>query len=384
MKNEKTHTKFSGTRKQTEQICANVSPEDTVLQPEIFISPPKWHLAHTTWFFEYFVLNEFLPNYKPFHSEYFLLFNSYYEGAGEKIKREKRGFHSRPTYSEILAYRNHITKEICRGLEHNIFPEEAVRRIELGIQHEQQHQELLICDLKYILSLNVEDISLFNLGELDPGVSSEDFHIKEGVYEIGYKGDEFCFDNETPRHKTYIPNVVVENKLVTNGEYMIFIQEGGYKNHQFWHDEGWQWVKESGAKRPLYWEKNHSFFYTLNGKEIFPIDAPVTHINFYEATAFANWAGKRLPTEAEWEIAAQKINYGLRWEWTNSAYLPYPGYKPWKGILGEYNGKFMVNQMVLRGHSIATPMGHERPTYRNFFHPELRWQFTGIRLAYDL
>lgn len=374
---------YLNVRNHTTGICKNLEPEDYVLQPIQDVSPAKWHLAHTTWFFENFVLKPNLSSYQEFHPKYAYLFNSYYESEGARTLRHQRGDLSRPTVKEILAYRRYVDEHMLNFIP-NAQPE-VLGIIHLGLQHEQQHQELLITDLKYSLSLNPLNIGILNLNEQDAETAVSGFtKIDEGVYEIGYRGDSFCFDNELGIHKTYVNDFEISNLLVTNSEWLAFIADGGYKNPMLWHSEGWSWVKENQISAPLYWENESDdsiSVYTLHGRIVLDKGAPVTHISFFEAAAFAEWSGHRLPTEFEWEIASKFLNWGSRWEWTNSAYLPYPGYQKAAGALGEYNGKFMVNQMVLRGASIATPPNHARNTYRNFFHPHLRWQFTGLRLC---
>lgn len=378
--------RFQSIRDKTVAICKGLSEEDFVIQVAEFVSPAKWHLAHTTWFFETFILKPNITNYQEFNSEYSFLFNSYYESVGRRTIRHQRGFLSRPTVEEVLQYRINVDQQIQKWLLENQPTRDFLNVFELGLQHEQQHQELLITDLKYNLSFNQFDVLLSNIGESEViHRNSNELIIEEGIYEIGFKGDGFCFDNELNRHKIYLNSFSISPNLTTNSEYLEFIEDDGYKNPLFWHSEGWTWVKNEQIDAPLYWKKSENGWnhYTRTGTSLLPLEAPVTHISFYEASAFAEWKGQRLPTEFEWEIASNKFDWGKRWEWTNSAYLPYPGYQKAPGAIGEYNGKFMVNQMVLRGSSIATPEGHSRATYRNFFHPHLRWQFTGIRLASD-
>lgn len=373
-------------RNQTVSLCTGLCSEDYVIQVAEFVSPAKWHLAHTTWFFETFILKNHFPNYRVFNTQFGYLFNSYYESVGSRTIRHQRGFLSRPTVEEIEAYRNYVDQQMLRCFSENEMSESLIQLIELGLQHEQQHQELLITDLKYNLSFNEFDVLLNDIGENDELKSnSKEIKIEEGIYEIGFNGNGFCFDNELNRHKVYLNSFSIYSDLISNSEYLEFIEDGGYKNPLLWHSEGWTWVKSEQVEAPLYWKmiKSGWIHFTRNGTQNLPKNAPVTHISFYEASAFAAWKGKRLPTEFEWEAASNKFDWGKRWEWTNSAYLPYPGYQKAPGAIGEYNGKFMVNQMVLRGSSIATPEGHSRATYRNFFHPNLRWQFTGIRLASD-
>jgi ergothioneine biosynthesis protein EgtB len=376
--------RFKKIRSQTETLCVALKPEDFLLQPVEFVSPVKWHLAHSTWFFENFILKPFYSGYTEFDPNFGFLFNSYYESEGPRTARNQRGNLSRPSVEEVFEYRTYVNSAVEKmSLAGSINPELS-SLFELGLQHEQQHQELLITDLKYCFSLNPIDIPVLGLNEFQIENSApSSIVIAEGIYEIGFGGNGFCFDNELNRHKVYINQFAMSNQLVSIGEWLDFMEDGGYENPLLWHAEGWDWVKLNSIKAPLYWEEKSGVIctFTLNGRK--PIDphAAVSHISFYEASAFADWAGKRLPTEAEWEVASTQFKWGNLWEWTNSAYLPYPGYKKSKGAIGEYNGKFMINQHVLRGSSLATPFGHSRNTYRNFFHPHLRWQFTGLRLA---
>lgn len=374
---------FHETRKHTERLCENLETEDYGLQAAEFVSPVKWHMAHSSWFFETFLLNKLLENYSPFHPRFNFFFNSYYEAVGQRTVRAERGQLSRPTVKQIFDYRKHVDEHINQ-LE-NIPAERWEELLTLGIQHEKQHQELILTDLKYCLGLNPLFPAVFQLNEQEklPPQGDEFITIEKGIYPIGYSGKGFCFDNEKEVHEVLIPSFEIAANPVSNEQFLAFIEDGGYRHSQWWHMEGWEWVKTSGAKAPLHWHyiENTWHFYTLDGLEKLNLEAPATHINYYEASAFAAWAGKRLPTEFEWEVASQKISWGKRWEWTQSAYLPYPGYSKAPGAIGEYNGKFMVNQMVLRGGSVASPTHHIRPTYRNFFHPQMQWQFTGFRLV---
>lgn len=362
-------------------LCQNLLIEDYGLQASEEVSPPKWHLAHTTWFFEQFVLIPFAKDYQVKHPQFNFLFNSYYNALGNRTARNQRGLMSKPSVQEVKEYRAYVDEAMLKLIDTN--NPDVDKLVILGGNHEQQHQELLITDLKYSLWHNPLDPIIMDIQEYPLQGPGSWKNFDEGIFEIGYQGEGFCFDNELDRHKVYLQSFEIFSGLVTNAEYLEFIEAGGYQDPKYWHDEGWAWVKELSAKAPLYWEKNDNdwTYYTLDGRKSIDAQAPVSHVSFYEASAYAFWKGCRLPTEFEWEVAQSEINWGQRWEWTNSAYLPYPGFKIAPGALGEYNGKFMVNQMVLRGSSVATSKGHSRPTYRNFFHPKFQWQFMGIRLA---
>lgn len=382
----KLQEQFIKTRKYSEALCRPLEIEDFVVQPIGFVSPPKWHLAHTTWYFEQFILKDNKPEYELFDPVFLFLFNSYYESAGEHWVRTERGNLSRPTVQKIKAYRTHVTEAINDFFEEGI-PEELLPIVEIGINHEQQHQELLLMDIKYIFGNNplfpVYDVSF----DENPTQKNKQSWIamQEGVYDIGLDPDSdgFRYDNEMGQHKVYLQDYKIANKLVTNGDYLEFMKNDGYNQVLLWHSDGWDWLQETGIKKPLYWYKKEGrwYEYTLSGLKPLNLEVPLMHISYYEAFAYAQWKGLRLPTEAEWEAAQGKFDWGSRWEWTESAYLPYPGYKKPEGTIGEYNGKFMANQKVLRGGCVATPKGHSRPTYRNFFHPPMRWQYSGIRLA---
>ena len=375
---------FLETRKRTEEICEPLEVEDYVVQPIADVSPPKWHLGHTTWFFEEFILKTHAKDYTVYNTDFAFVFNSYYETVGKRVVRSDRGNLSRPSVQKTYAYRKKVTNAIVAILNENSSAE-ILKLLEIGIHHEKQHQELLLTDIKYILGNNPL-LPAYNhtIKEHTPEPNTQKWvTIEEGVYEIGHNTDEFCYDNELGRHKVYLPPFQIATTLVTNKDYISFIEAGGYTNHNYWHAEAWDWVNNHHISAPLYWHKikDQWFHYTLNGLQEINLDTPVTHISYFESFAYAQYKKLRLPTEFEWEIAQPHFNWGKRWEWTESSYLPYPGYTKADGALGEYNGKFMVNQKVLRGGSIATPPNHTRATYRNFFQTNLRWQFTGLRLA---
>lgn len=395
-------------RKQTENIVAPLETEDYSVQPIVDVSPPKWHLGHTSWFFENFLLSKYASNYQLYNADFNFIFNSYYVSQGERILRNKRGTLSRPSIKEVMEYRAHVDREMSLLLEeHEELDDEFITFFNIGLNHEQQHQELLLTDIKYILGSNplLPKYSDFVDHQIEP-LQEKWLSVEAGNYKIGYDGQGFHFDNEKGVHKVYLHDFKCMNRLVTNGEFIEFIEDGGYKKAELWLSEGWDWVQKNKAELPFYWMKknNQLYSYQLNGLLKIDQNKTVTHINFYEADAYARWRSCRLLTEFEWEVAANRYGrmdqghfqeeriyqpgiaaanqfHGTAWEWTNSAYLPYPFYKQEEGALGEYNGKFMINQMILRGGSCATPKSHYRPSYRNFFHPQLQWQFTGIRLA---
>lgn len=387
---------YRAIRSRSVELCEPLAVEDHVPQPIADVSPPKWHLGHTTWFFETFVLARHWPNYQGFNPRFGFVFNSYYESLGPRVVRARRGDLSRPTVAEVHAYRAHVDAVIADLLSGPVGAEVATL-VELGLHHEQQHQELLLTDLKYILSVNpLEPVySATAAAAVDvhaehaPVVGGDAWVSWEGgLVSVGHHADGFAFDNEGPRHEAFVPPSMLRTTLVRNREFLAFIRDKGYRTPALWHAEGLDWVRSHQIEAPLYWHVDEASpsgwrHQSLAGSAALPLDAPVSHVSFYEASAFAQWAGARLPTEFEWEVLAPRLSWGARWEWTDSAYKPYPGFRAAVGAIGEYNGKFMVNQQVLRGASFATPEGHARPTYRNFFHPPSRWQYTGVRLAMD-
>jgi ergothioneine biosynthesis protein EgtB len=375
---------YKKVRKRTEQICSPLQTEDYVVQPIADVSPPKWHLGHTSWFFETFILKPYFMDYQEFDPQYNFVFNSYYETVGTRVIRTDRGNLSRPTVADIYKYREYVDEAMDKFL--CMEPSADIRELLiLGLNHEEQHQELLYTDIKYILGHNPlfpaysKDYVALKADETTPKFVK----VKEGIYEIGFSGEGFSFDNEFKRHKVYLNPFEISTALVTNQEYLEFINDDGYQDFRHWHAEGWDWVNRNHILSPLYWHNIDGEWhnYTYTGLQLLNLKDTLTHISYFEASAYAAWKGLRLPTEFEWEAAADQFKWGQRWEWTESAYLPYPGFTKAPGAIGEYNGKFMVNQQVLRGASEVTSPGHSRVTYRNFFQTHLQWQFTGIRLA---
>ncbi len=414
--------RFTEVRRRTLALCQPLTPEDMMVQSCAEASPVKWHLAHTAWFFESFVLREFLPGYRLFNSDFPWLFNSYYQSFSQFPEKRLRSSFSRPAIDEVLRYREHVDAAIQRLLEGDP-PAEALRRIELGANHEEQHQELLLTDVLHAFFTNPLRPAYReegNEGKRDEENGSGPLRFQNydgGLREIGNAGESFCFDNELPRHRVWLEPYALASRLVTCGEYAAFIADGGYRRSELWLSAGWDTVRAQGWQAPLYWSHEETVgedprwtIFTLRGSRSLEemADVPVSQVSFYEADAYARWSGHRLPTEFEWEAAAEgqplegnfldsgrlmpapmpdqnnkaaRWHYGNCWQWTSSAYLGYPGFHPLEGALGEYNGKFMSGQMVLRGGSCVTPQAHIRATYRNFFTPETRWQFSGIRLA---
>lgn len=408
--------RYQRVRQRTEALCRPLATEDYCIQTMPDVSPPKWHIAHVSWFFETFLLLPFQPGYRLFHPSFDYLFNSYYETHGRPFPRPQRGLLSRPTVAEIYRYRAHVDAAMAQLILDLEEPhwEPFCARLILGIHHEQQHQELLLTDIKHILAFNplrpaYQDSSSDPSQQVSP-MALDWVAFEGGVRSIGHRGEGFGFDNETPRHRVYVRNYALASRPVTNGEYLEFMVAGGYETPDYWLADGWYTLRQQGWRAPLYWENRDGRWWSMTLVGMGPVleQEPVCHVSFYEADAYARWAGKRLPTEAEWELAAadQSLTgnfyesghlhpqpaqsngplqqlFGDVWEWTQSPYGPYPGYRPLAGVLGEYNGKFMNSQMVLRGGSCATPAAHIRATYRNFFYPGDRWQFTGFRLAED-
>lgn len=381
-------SRFKEVRSRTAAICHPLSTEDHLPQVVFYASPPKWHLAHTTWFFEEMILKPYAHDYREFDSRFSYYFNSYYNSIGKRTKREERGSITRPGVNEVYDYRIHVDNGIEKLCEHPL-SDDVLDLLSLGIRHEEQHQELLITDLKVALSCNPSHPVYATDVDYAGGYDSQDDGwktINEGVYTIGAAAEmKEAFDNEQPAHRVYLYPAALRKSLVRNAEYLAFMEDGGYERPELWLDDGWSWKNDHQVSHPMYWMKQEDdwFRYSLSGLQ--PVDGNelLCHVSYYEADAFAHWAGYRLPIEAEWEAMAAELEWGKRWEWTGSAYRPYPGFRLPSGPTSEYNGKFMVNQMVLRGSSPATAQRHSRITYRNFFHPEMRWQFSGIRLAKD-
>lgn len=396
--------RFSGVRQHSLTITAPLSAEDLLIQSMADVSPGKWHLAHTSWFFETFVLKTH-SRYEVFDPRYEQLFNSYYNAVGPQFPRDRRGLVSRPSLNEVLDFRAHVDHHMQDFLERDELGADLLAVIELGLHHEQQHQELMLMDIKHVLFQNPSYPAYKAIPPptSPPARPSHWLEVEAGETRIGHRGDEFCFDNELPRHPTLLAAHKLADRLVTNAEYLQFMQSGGYQDSALWLSDGWAAVTGEGWRAPLYWVQTDQGWqeFTLNGLRPLDLAAPVAHVSLYEADAYASWCGHRLPTEAEWEHSAHKAGQpdgtlvplpagphwpqftGALWQWTRSAYQPYPGFSAPAGALGEYNGKFMCNQMVLRGSSFATPKGHGRTTYRNFFYPHQRWMFSGIRLASD-
>ncbi|MBU2871414.1 ergothioneine biosynthesis protein EgtB [Colwellia sp. E2M01] len=386
MSSSKLITKYLETRNYTEELCKPLAIEDYIPQAAEFVSPVKWHIAHVSWFFEELILKKHLVGYQEFNPQFCFLFNSYYQSVGERAVRFQRGLYTRPTVEQVYLYRQHVDQHMQKLLAHTISSEVKALTV-LGINHEQQHQELLLTDLKYTfgLSLLYPQYDTNFMLEADHNITHGWLKCDAKLYDIGHQGDEFCYDNELAPHQVYLEEFEISQTLVTNGEYIDFIEQGGYQKVQLWLDDGWSWVCNEKVSQPLHWHNidGQWHYFTLAGLKPIDKDALLCHVSFYEANAYATWQGLRLPTEFEWEAASHQLAWGKRWEWTSSAYQPYPRYQINEGAVGEYNGKFMVNTMVLRGASVATSQGHARHTYRNFFTPETQWQFSGIRLVRD-
>ena len=405
--------RFDAVRRRSLALAEPLTDEDCGAQSMPDASPVKWHLAHTTWFFETFILEPMEPGFRPFHPAFRVLFNSYYNGIGEKHPRAQRGLLTRPAMAQVRDYRADVDARIARLLASELAPDQRAQLaslLTLGLEHEQQHQELMLTDVKHLLAQS-ELLPAYldaTLARAAPAPALAWIALEGGLTDIGYDGDGFSFDNELPRHRQYVAPFKLASRLVSNGEYLDFINAGAYANAALWLAEGWDWVRTQNLRCPIYWrqdERGQWQEFTLFGAQPLDLQRPATHLSLFEADAYAHWAGARLPTEAEWEMAAQTLavrpqdNGGLHpagavdaaaglaqmfdhcWQWTSSSYAPYPGFRTAPGAIGEYNGKFMLNQYVLRGSSCATPAGHARASYRNFFPAGARWQFTGIRLA---
>ncbi len=384
---------FKAVRDETERRAAPLSPEDQVIQSMPDSSPTKWHRAHTTWFFEQFLLRPHRPGYRAFDERFAFLFNSYYVAAGPRHERPKRGLITRPDASEVAAYRAHVDRAVAALVEDadDAALDAILPILEIGLHHEQQHQELILTDILHAFAQNPTAPAYDRAWDM-PNAAAEAggpafVDLEGGVYAVGHDGRGFSFDNEGPRHEVLLQDVRLGRRLVANGEWLAFMQDGGYAEPMLWLSDGWAAAQAEGWAAPGHWRAIDGAWFQMTLGGLAPVDpaAPVRHVSYYEADAFARWAGKHLPSEAEWEVAAGlgllDDAFGIVWQWTRSAYSPYPGYRPVPGALGEYNGKFMVNQIVLRGSSLATPGGHARLSYRNFFYPPHRWQFTGLRLA---
>ena len=400
-------SRYARVRAESIELCRTLEFEDYVVQSMPDVSPTKWHLAHVSWFFEKFVLQPFARDYEVFDERYHYLFNSYYYTAGDMHRRPERGLLSRPTVTEVLSFREHVDAAMLELLDNPDLQADVEQRTELGLHHERQHQELLLTDIKHVLAQNPLKPAMNPELRTPDSVDAEPMQFVEGatgVKEIGATGEGFAFDNETPRHRVLLARHAIGSRPVTNGEYREFIADGGYDAPELWLSDGWATINERGWRRPLYWSEDLASEFTLGGERDIDDHAPVAHVSYYEADAYARWTGARLPTEAEWEVFAserpvegnlleagtwhpvsgsgEKL-FGDVWEWTSSSYGPYPGFKPLAGSLGEYNGKFMCNQMTVRGGSCVSATDHIRPSYRSFFYPDARWQFLGFRLARD-